>query len=69
MAEIKIHVPESIPPSVLKKRIEEIIKEEELKWALFEKAKEEMVLTEEDLKELEKIREDAWKEIKRKYGL
>ncbi|MGD2249232.1 MAG: hypothetical protein PVF58_12570 [Candidatus Methanofastidiosia archaeon] len=45
-----------------------MIKEEEMKWALFEKCKEELSLTEEDLDELEKIREESWK-AKKKYKL
>lgn len=69
MAEIKIRVPNNVPPSALKKRIEEVVREEELKWALFERAKEEIALTDEDLEILEGIREEAWKEIKKKYGL
>lgn len=69
MAEIRIQVPDNIPLSVLKKRIEEIVRDEELKWALFEKAKEEIALTDDDLEELERVREDAWREIKKKYGL
>lgn len=69
MAEIKIQVPNNVPPSVLKRRIEEVVREEELKWALFEMAKEEIALTGEDLEELERVREEAWKEMKKKYGL
>jgi len=49
----------------LKRKIDELIKEEEVKWALFEKCKEEISLTEEELNELE----EAWKETKKKYGL
>ena len=41
---------------------------EEIK-SYFEKAKEELNLTEEDLKDFEKAREEAWKEIKKKYDL
>ncbi|NJE13851.1 hypothetical protein [Thermococcus sp. LS2] len=69
MPEIKVQIPNNIPLQVIKRRIEEVIKEEELKWALFEKSKEELSLTEEDLEELEKVREEAWKEAKKKYGL
>ena len=69
MAEIKIRVPNNIPPHVLRKRIEEVVQEEELKWALFERAKEEVALTEEDLEMLEGVREETWKERKKKYGL
>ena len=38
MSEIKIEVPEEIPLSSLKRKIDELIKEEEMKWALFEKS-------------------------------
>lgn len=69
MNEITIKVPEGIPLPSLKRKIDELIKEEELKWALFKKCKEELSLTEEDLDELEKIREESWKEEKKKYKL
>ena len=69
MNEITIKVPEEIPLPSIKKKIDELIKEEEIKWALFEKCKEELSLTEEDLSELEKVREESWKEIKKKYKL
>ena len=69
MSEITIKVPEEIPLPSIKKKIDELIKEEEIKWALFEKCKEELSLTEEDLSELEKVREESWKEIKKKYKL
>ncbi|USS41039.1 hypothetical protein NF865_02140 [Thermococcus aggregans] len=39
------------------------------KWALFERAKQEVGLTEEDLEVLERIKEKTWKERKKKYGL
>ena len=63
MNEIKTKIPEEIPS--LKKKIDELIKEEKIKWALFEKCKEEISLTEEDLDELEKMREKSWKETKK----
>lgn len=66
MREITIKVPEEIPLSSLKRKIDELVKEEELKWALFVKCKEELSLTEKDLDELEKIREELWKETKKK---
>ena len=69
MSEITIKVPEEIPLPSIKKKIDELIKEEEIKWALFEKCKEELSLTEEDLSELEKVREESWKETKKKYKL
>ena len=69
MNEIRIKIPKEIPLPSLKRKIDELIKEEEVKWALFEKCKEEISLTEEELNELEKAREEAWKETKKKYGL
>ncbi len=61
MSEITVRVPEEIPLPSIKRKIEELIKEEEIKWALFEKGKEKLSLTEEDLSELERIREESWK--------
>ncbi len=69
MSEITIKVPEEIPLPSLKRKIDELVKEEEMKWALFAKCKEELSLTEEDLDELEKIREELWKETKKRYKL
>lgn len=69
MSEITIRVPEEIPLPSLKRKIDDLIKEEEMKWALFEKCKEELSLTQQDLDELEKIREESWKETKKKYKL
>ena len=69
MSEITIKVPEEIPLPSIKKKIDELIKEEKIKWALFEKCKEELPLTEEDLSEFEKVREESWKETKKKYKL
>ncbi len=69
MSEITIRVPEEIPLPPLKRKIDELVKEEEMKWALFEKCREELSLTEEDLDELEKIRDELWKETKKRYKL
>ena len=69
MSEITIRVPEEIPLPSLKRKIDELVKEEEMKWALFEKCREELSLTEEDLDELERIREELWKETKKRYRL
>ncbi|MDP2765957.1 MAG: hypothetical protein Q8O41_00670 [Candidatus Methanoperedens sp.] len=69
MSEIIIQVPKEIPVSNLKRKIDELIKEEEIRWVLFEKCIEELSLSEEDLEELEIAREEAWKETKKKYGL
>jgi hypothetical protein len=69
MEEITIKVPKGLPGSYLKKKIDDLVREEELKWALFERCKEELSLTEDDLKELEIARERAWSETRKKYGL
>ena len=69
MPTITVEIPENIPIDRIKRKIQKLIAEERLKWELFEKAKEELNLTEEDLKDFEKAREEAWKEIKKKYGL
>jgi hypothetical protein len=69
MSEIIIQVPKEIPVSNLKRKIDELIKEEKIRWVLFEKCIEELSLSEKDMEELEIAREDAWKETKKKYGL
>lgn len=69
MEEIIIKVPKGLPGLYLKKKIDDLVREEELKWALFERCREEISLTEEDLEELEKVREKAWSETRKKYGL
>ncbi len=69
MEEITIKVPKGLPGPYLKKKIDDLVREEELKWALFERCKEELSLTEDDLEELERARERAWSETRKKYGL
>jgi hypothetical protein len=69
MSEIEINVPNGIPLSPLKRKIDRLVKEEEIKWTLFEKCKDELLLDKNDLEELENIREKAWKETKKKYAL
>jgi hypothetical protein len=39
---IEVEVPEGIPLKPLKKKIDELVKEEEARWVLFERAKEEV---------------------------
>jgi len=53
----------------LKIKIDDLIREEEIRWVLFEKTKKELSLGEKELEELEIVREKAWKETKKKYGL
>ncbi|OPY48776.1 MAG: hypothetical protein A4E48_02568 [Methanosaeta sp. PtaU1.Bin060] len=69
MEEITVKIPKGLPGAYLKKKIDELVKEEELKWALFERCKEELSLTEDDLEDLEKAREKAWGKTRKKYDL
>ena len=69
MTEIRIKIPEEMPLFPLRRKIDELVKEEEIRWALFEKCKEELSLSEGELHDLEKARETVWKETKKKYGL
>jgi hypothetical protein len=39
---IEVEVPEGIPLKPLKKKIDELVKEEKARWVLFERAKEEI---------------------------
>ncbi len=66
---IEVEVPEGIPLKPLRKKIDELVKEEEARWALFERATEELDLSEFDLESLEEVRERIWKEEKKKLGL
>ena len=68
MSDITRRVPEEIPLP-LKRKIDELVKEDKKKWALFEKCREELSLAEKDLDELDKIREELWKETKKRYTL
>jgi hypothetical protein len=69
MGELLVQVPESVPLTPLKKKINELVKEEELRWALYEKCKDDLDVSDRDLIELERIREDVWQKEKKKYGL
>lgn len=69
MSELLIQIPKDIPVSSIKRKIHDLIQEEEIRWVLFEKCKKELSLGEKDLEELEIVREKAWKETKKKYGL
>lgn len=53
----------------LKRKIDDLIREEEIRGVLFEKCKKELSLGEKELEELEIVREKAWIETKKKYGL
>lgn len=69
MSELLIQIPKDIPVSSLKRKIDDLIREEEIRWVLFEKCKKELSLGEKELEVLEIVREKAWKETKKKYGL
>jgi hypothetical protein len=69
MSEIRIKIPDGIPVNHLKRKIDELVREEEIKWLVFSKCKEELSLDKKELIQLEKDREDAWIEIKKKYDL
>lgn len=64
----KIHMENMGEPS-LKRKIDDLIREEEIRLVLFEKCKKELSLSEKELDELEIVREIAWKETKKKYRL
>jgi hypothetical protein len=59
MSEIRIKIPDGIPVNPLKRKIDELVREEEIKWLLFSKCKEELSLNNKELIQLEKVREDA----------
>lgn len=69
MEEIAVKVPKGLPTPYLKRKIEDLVREDELNWALFERCKQELSLGEEDLDALEDARELAWKEMRKRYGL
>ena len=69
MGEIKVKVPEGIPMDSLREKINELIREEEVRWTLFETAREELSIDKAELEDLEQVRESVWKEEKKKYGL
>jgi len=69
MDEISFKIAKRLPGLYLKKKFDDLVREEELKWALFERCKEELSLTEDDLLELEEAREKAWSETRKTYGL
>lgn len=69
MGVIEVQVPEGIPLKPLKKKIDELVKEEEARWVLFERAIEELNLSESDLHGLEEVREREWTKEKKRLGL
>ena len=69
MGVIEVVVPEYLPVKPLKKKIDELVREEEARWVLFERSVEELNLSEAELGELESLRESVWKEEKKRLGL
>ena len=69
MGVIEVVVPEYLPVKPLKKKIDELVREEEARWVLFERSVEVLNLSEAELKELESLRESVWKEEKKRLGL
>lgn len=69
MGVIEVVVPEYLPVKPLKKKIDELAREEEARWVLFERSVEELNLSEAELEELESLRESVWKEEKKRLGL
>lgn len=52
MTEITIKIPEGIPLPLLLKKINKLVNEEEIRWALFEKSRDETLLNQEELEEI-----------------
>ncbi|MHC1593948.1 MAG: hypothetical protein ACXQT2_01365 [Methanotrichaceae archaeon] len=69
MGEMKVKVPEGIPMDSLREKINELIREEEVRWTLFETSREELSIDRAEMEDLEQVRESVWKEEKKKYGL
>lgn len=66
---IEVEIPDYLPLKPLKKKIDDLIREEETKWVLFKRAVEDLDLSEDDLLSLEGVRERVWKEEKKSLGL
>ena len=64
-----MEVPEGLPLKSLMKKIDDLVKDEEARWVLFERSIVELNLSEVDLEELEEVREKIWTEEKKKLGL
>jgi len=66
---IEVEVPEGLPLKSLKKKIDDLVKDEEARWVLFERSIVELNLSEADLEDLEEVREKIWREEKKTLGL
>lgn len=69
MGVIEVEIPDCLPIKPLMKKIDDLIKEEETRWMLFERAVEDLDLNEEDLLALEEVRDRVWREEKKNLGL
>ena len=69
MGLIEVEVPEGLPLKSLKKKIDDLVKDEEARWVLFGRSIVELNLSKVDLKELEEVREKIWMEEKKTLGL
>jgi hypothetical protein len=69
VGKIEVEVPEGLPLKSLMKKIDDLVKDEEARWVLFERSIVELNLSEVDLEELEEVREKIWTEEKKKLGL
>ncbi len=69
MREILVRVPEWVDEDFIKLQIERIISIEKRRRELIEETLGKLAVDEEDLKKLERVREDVWREEKKRLGL
>jgi len=69
MAEIVVKVPDELPLQGLIARINDLIAEEHLKWMLFSKSTEALALKDEDIRTFQEMRDLAWTEKKKEFGV
>jgi hypothetical protein len=69
MKEISIKILKGLSELLPMKKNDGLASDGELEQMLFNRDKEELSLSEDDLQELEAAREKAWTETRKKYGL
>lgn len=69
MKQISINVPEWIDEDIVKLQMERIVSLETRKREITEEILEKMNMGDEELEDLERIREDVWKEEKKRLRL
>lgn len=69
MREIQVRVPEWMDEDFIKLQIERIIRIEKRRREFIEETLRKLAVDEEDLKKLERVREDVWREEKKRLGL